>query len=488
VRELASILETSEETLSGEAQAKIGSVATMLGSAVHDEGPQYVRELSQLLHDLAEHEADRPPWRKAIDVLSKRKPTFLRFSDDERLLESEYNIDKVWQNPPAALRNLVRLASLDLEALHKAVTANDYPNVAGLEEQANDLLKQRFYDSWSQSKLAVRFRTEEKVLKILIRGETPGESQARFTSIGERSDGLRQFVSLTAFADPQPTVQAPILLIDEVETHLHYNAQADLVQMLAGQEIASKVIYTTHSMGCLPEDLGTGVRLVESQEPESFTSRIENAFWTSNRPGFSPLLFGMGASALAFIPLRNAVITEGASDIILWPRLLREATGRTHLDLQVAPGLSEADRPSIIVLDAEAPRTAYLLDADEGGNNLRSELIGAGISEQRIFSISDAGHPGLVVEDLLDATIYVLAVNAELHRSNGDEYSFPAHSLPEAGRPTAVKDWCSENDIREPGKVAVAYRVLEEGVGVPILAKPYRESLAQLFLDISAAL
>jgi predicted ATP-dependent endonuclease of OLD family len=54
----------------------------------------------------------------------------------------------------------------------------------------------------------------------------------------------------------------PILLLDEIETHLHYDAQADLAQMLAKQEIVAKVIYTTHSMGCLPEDLGTGVRFI----------------------------------------------------------------------------------------------------------------------------------------------------------------------------------------------------------------------------------
>jgi predicted ATP-dependent endonuclease of OLD family len=322
----------------------------------------------------------------------------------------------------------------------------------------------------------------------MVREETKGDPPPRFTSIEERSDGLRQFVALTAFADSHPTEKAPILLIDEVETHLHYNAQADLVQILAQQDIASKVIYTTHSIGCLPEDLGTGVRLVESQEPKSFTSRIENAFWSSNRPGFSPLLFGMGANALAFVPLRNAVITEGPSDIILWPRLLREATGRDHLDLQIAPGISKADQPSIIVLDSEAPRTAYLLDADKAGDRLRNELIGAGISVDRIFSVPREVRSGLVVEDLIDAAVYVQAVNEELRRSNGAANLYPVERLPDVGRPTAIKDWCRVNGINEPKKVAVAYRVIEEGIGVSISTEPYRESLTQLYLDITAAL
>lgn len=163
----------------------------------------------------------------------------------------------------------------------------------------------------------------------------------RLVAIAERSDGLRQYVSLLAFATLEKTEQPPILLIDEAEAHLHYDAQADLVQMFARQELATKVIYTTHSVGCLPEDLGTGVRLVEMNSPT--TSIIRNWFWETDEPGFSPLLFGIGAKALAFMPVRFALITEGATDIILLPTLFREATGKSSLGFQVVPGLSVAD-------------------------------------------------------------------------------------------------------------------------------------------------
>lgn len=487
VRSLASTLDTDAGTISDEAREKIGSVAAMLEDAVSDEGPKYLRELTQRLRDLAEHETGNPV-KQAIDILSERKPAFLFFSDEERLLESEYSLDEVWEDPPAALSNLAQLGDLDLQALHNAVAANDDPQVASIEERVNEQLKRRFYEAWSQSKVAVRFRTVDQVLKVLVREETVEERDVRFTSIAERSDGLRQFVALFAFAESQPSARAPILLIDELETHLHYDAQADLIQMLARQEIASKVIYTTHSIGCLPEDLGAGVRFVESNEPESFTSRIENAFWTSGRSGFSPLLFGMGASTLAFVPLRDAVVAEGPSDMILWPTLLREATNRTHLNFQVVPGLSEADRPGIIVLDGEAPRTAYLLDSDEGGNNLRGMLRRAGISEDRIFHIPDDQRQELVIEDLIDERVYVRAVNQELHRSNGSNYSFPSKALPAAGRPTAVETWCRENGISPPKKTAVAYRVLEEGLDQLVLAERYHEPLKRLFRSISAAL
>lgn len=487
VRSLASTLGTEAETISAEALNEIQSVTATLEEAVSNKKLKYLDDLIQKLHDLANYETG-DPVSQAVDILSRRKSKFLLFSDDQRQLQSEYNLDKVWEDPPTALGNLAQLANLDLEALHNAIVANDDAEVESILEQANEQLKQRFYEAWSQSDVAVRFRTDEQVLKVLVREEISGESRPRFTTIAERSDGLRQFVALVAFTALRPSEQIPILLLDEIETHLHYDAQADLVQMLAKQKIVTKVIYTTHSIGCLPEDLGTGVRFIESKEPESFTSRIENSFWSSDSSGFSPLLFGMGASTLAFISLRNAVIAEGPSDMILWPRLLREATGRTYLDFQIVPGLSKENRPGIILLDRQAPRTAYLLDSDDGGNDLRRELRGANIPEDRIFHIPHDEQQGLVVEDLIDAEVYIRAVNEELYRSHGSDYTFPSGRLPAASRPTAVKTWCSENNISEPKKVAVAYRILEEGVGEAVLAETHREPLKQLFVNIRATL
>lgn len=484
VENLASTLDTEVQTISDEGLEEIRSVTASLEDAVSDEGLKYLRDLKQQLRDLAEHETGNPV-QQSIDILSQRRPEFLLFSDEQRLLKSEYNLDKVWEDPPAALGNLAQLAGLDLEALHDAVSANDSPEAASIEERANEQLRRQF-EAWSQSEVAPRFRTQGQVLEVLVR--EPHESHAHFTTIAERSDGLRQFIVLLAFTVSKPSKQRRILLIDEAETHLHYDAQADLVQMLARQEIVTKVIYTTHSVGCLPEDLGTGVRFIESNEPESHTSRIENSFWTSNRPGFSPLLFGMGASTLAFITVRNAVIAEGPSDMILWPTLFREATGSAHLGFQVAQGLSKANLPQMIVLDSEAPRTAYLLDSDEGGNNIRSQLLSAGISEGRIFQIPDDRRQNLVIEDLIDADVYVRVVNEELRRSHDSGYSFPDNRLPVAGRPAEVEAWCDENGIRPPKKPAVAYRVLEEGIGQSVLAEHHYEPIKQLFTDISAAL
>lgn len=87
----------------------------------------------------------------------------------------------------------------------------------------------------------------------------------------------------------------PVLLIDEAETHLHFDAQADLVSVLLKSVDAEQVLYSTHSPGCLPSDLGTGIRLV-TRDPEDAASLIKSDFWAGQEPGFAPLLFAMGAA------------------------------------------------------------------------------------------------------------------------------------------------------------------------------------------------
>lgn len=482
VEDLVSALDTSVEMLSDESRDSIRSLAAAVENGVSDESPKYLHQLVQQLRHLADHE-EGDLHQDAINVLFNRRSRFLLFSDSERSLNSEYDLNEIWEDPPAALRNLARVAQLDLPSLYAATTASDPAQIASTLERANERLSRIFSETWSQSNVAASFRVDGQLLHILVR-----EPQARYTSIAERSDGLRQFVALLAFATLEHSERVPVLLIDEAETHLHYDAQADLVQMLTKQDVVCKVIYTTHSVGCLPEDLGTGVRLIETDDSDPYSSTIQNWFWQSDRPGFSPLLFGMGASTLAFIPVRHAVVTEGISDIILWPTLLREATGLSHLDFQVVPGLSEANRSEIVRLDHEAPRTVYLIDSDKGGQGLRKQLMKAGISADRILFIPDVKKQELVIEDLVDPEAYLRAINEELRRSCGQDAIFPRNRLPIAGRPKAVSDWCKTQGIKPPSKRAVAYRVLELGIGRSVLAERHTRPLQELYSTIKSLL
>lgn len=284
------VLTSEEETLTAEQQTALKDLAIELDDI--DDLPASLVQLRDSLWKVREHEAQPHPGDVVAGLLRKRLPSFLMFSDQHRHLDSQYDIAA---QHPRALRNLARLAGLDLQGLKQANAAGDQATVAELITAANERLQRYFSQAWTQAKVIVRFHTDAGMLHVFASNK-PGT----LIPLTERSAGMRQFVALVAFVE-QSGVANPVLLVDEAETHLHYDAQADLVNVFSEQRLVSKVIYTTHSAGCLPQDLGMGVRMIEACGPEGADpgewdrSRIRNWFWTDRggQHGFSPLFMAM---------------------------------------------------------------------------------------------------------------------------------------------------------------------------------------------------
>jgi len=298
------------------------------------------------------------------------------------------------------------------------------------------------------------------------------------TNIEERSDGLRTFVALSAFLASQGLDVPPILLIDEAETHLHYDAQADLIGVLLKQVDATQVFYTTHSPGCLPGDLGTGIRLLRRDTDQLSASVIRQDFWTNEEPGFAPLLYAMGASAAAFSACRRAVLAEGAADMILIPTLLRKANDLDDLDYQVAPGLSNANGFGMRVEEVAA-KVVYLLDGDAGGEEYRRQLVKAEVDAARIFALPD----GWASEDVINRNDFARIANTLLP----GEATVSESDL-EKGQPIvkSLEDWGKRLGVKIPGHVVIAYGLVNGARDLSFSPRG-KKVLVRLHHDIMAA-
>ena len=299
--ELVQALNTDETTLPKLTRECLRAV----GDAFAKDSDATRSELGGRLLELHEAESLPPPSARILDHLWKEKPPILFFDQADRDLKSEYDIKKYFfenlksrpptrkQPIPIALRNLCSCSRLELDQLYEAQLNDDRGKVRTLLEEAEESMNSLLTEAWTQSTLRLSLELDQYRLQILLKSE-----KGDYVKVVERSEGLRQFLALILFLSKRAgqTIK-PIVLIDEAEVHLHYDAQADLVQTLARQDLAAKVIYTTHSAGCLPEDLGSGVRMVATDEPHS---TIENWFWNTDRPGFSPLLFAMGQGNRTF--------------------------------------------------------------------------------------------------------------------------------------------------------------------------------------------
>jgi predicted ATP-dependent endonuclease of OLD family len=396
--------------------------------------------------------------QEARNRIHARTPRYVIFTDADRNLLGEYDIQgPAAEAPPPALANLARLAELDLVQLLVAIQEGDHGRMVTMQNRANGRLAEVFTRSWRQSVITVELNIQGTIIRILIK-----ENNDIVTSFDERSAGLRMFVALAAFVATKNIIIPPILLIDEAEMHLHYDAQADLVNMLLTQQEAAQVIYTTHSPGCLPPDLGTGIRVIAPRADNPAVSEARNAFWLGHVVGFSPLLLAMGAGAAAFTTTRYALLAEGASEMILLPSLIRAATGLDILQYQVAPGLSEAPTSQYPDLDLQAARVAFVVDGDSGGLTLRNRLEASGVPGNRIVTLDN-----MTLEDTVDLDAYRAAVHSEAVAANGKDLpEMPAGEYT-SPRAVAVKTWFEGAGLVAPSKIAVANRLVLDDKVVP---------------------
>jgi hypothetical protein len=451
------LAESDEEEIGGEAQAfrllghRIGPMLGQIDAKAKEgeeyEGPTWpefpksLRSLPADLEALTASEVDDRPLDKVEEALKGTVPRFLKFDEPARDLDSAYDLTEERPDDDRGIHNFLALAGTTWERAGAVSLQNDPGVTKVYVEDLDARLREKAALEWGQSDITIAVTLNPPTLSIVI-----SMQERDFIGFTDHSDGLKAFVALRAFvaraADEGAGVR-PIVLIDEADRHLHYDAQADLIRVLEEQDEAAQIIYTTHSAGCLPRDLGLGIRAivpktkkVAGELRQGDHSEAINRFWTMG-PGFSPLLLAMGAGAFAFAATQLAVITEGMSDALLLPTLLREAAGLERLSYQAVPGFAEATPDEINRFDLIAGRVAFLADGDDGGRRHVGKLRDNGIEAEQILYLGDDPKSGLSIEDLLAKSVYLKAVNGHLQAWH--HLDFPAGLMPEQGRSGAVE-------------------------------------------------
>jgi predicted ATP-dependent endonuclease of OLD family len=471
-------LRSNEDSLPAGVRKELAALAAVVVADIPEEfhgDPDIAEtELASALTAAAAYENEPAPAELINDILGNRVPRFLLFGDLERDLDTEYIWEEHAKAPPA-LDNLFELAGTDYKELQSAAMRDDRATLDALQEAANANLDEAF-KSWRQADIHVAFSADQRSLQLLIRDR----ATAKRTRLDERSAGLRSFVALIAFTALHGGGVRPVLLIDEAETHLHYGAQADLVRVFERQRAVETIIYTTHSIGCLPSDLGATIRVVSPVKGEQYRSTIHNSFWAAHgRAGLTPMMLAMGATALAFTPSRRAVIGEGPSEAILLPSLVREALPPAQQDeplgYQVAPGISEVDPDEASDLEMEAGGVAYLIDCDNGGRNHRRKLSERAKQEGRVVELGDGSEEGLTIEDFVAPNVLVDALNRMLdRRGEAGTHRVAVENLPAFGRARYLSEWCDQMGV-QLRKARLAQEALDIGRDRGHLGDPRRK-------------
>ena len=186
--------------------------------------------------------------------------------------------------------DLLTLGGSDFKAISEAARQDSKLRLFTLLTRINRRLEKFFALYWKQEPLSMQLSIVHDQVVVMVRNH---ETDIH-TELSQHSDGFRSFLALVAFVAVRAAGEVkPILLVDEADMHLHYDAQAALVDMFTQQTFAAKIIYTTHSAGCLPEDLGLSVHQIRLSRNSD--SEVVNGVW-ANSAGVRLLLLAMGAS------------------------------------------------------------------------------------------------------------------------------------------------------------------------------------------------
>ncbi|WP_299362604.1 AAA family ATPase [Winogradskyella sp.] len=436
-------------------------------------------QLLESLKDLMIKESQEHPEQMFMEYLSSKRPKIVFFDKENRDLKETYSFSEI-ENPPPSLRNLFSVAEIENKKLMEAIQNGDSGLQESIIEDGNLNLKSKYNSYWNQADVFPRIKLENNEIRILLRFVNS------YNNISDRSDGLKQFIALLAFALNNDKHNELILLIDEAEIHLHYAAQADIVELFEKQKIVNSIFYSTHSAGCLPSDLGTGIRVIQpikENQKETTKSEIKNSIW-SNTAGFSPILLAMGANIIAFSLTRKALIAEGPSDTILLPRLLREATLTNELDFQIAPGLASISIEKCKELDLEASRVSFIVDGDNGGEKIKKKLIEAKFRPNKIISLPK-NH---ILEDFIDKEVLLKATNSIISKFQENTLNLKPSNIPNNGSIKFLEDQCKVQGIKFPGKVLIAEELVSLGYNELILKSNNRNKLLKVFDKITKSL
>lgn len=446
----------------------------------------YLQELQRLVDFEKKHEPEAEAW----NALAAKIPKIVNFTPDYRRVNIPYEIlnfgeaDK--EQPSRALMEMIHIAELDIETLKSVIESGDAAAREGIITAANSTLSEKFSEKWSQSDAVLHFQVTETELNVVVKNTSNFDSKYRFTNLEQRSDGYRQFIALQLFILSHD-LQGAILLLDEIEHHLHYDAQADLVQMLQREPRVGQVVYSTHSIGSLPEDLGLGVRLVRWNPQNPKRSIIVNKFWQQEGDaGFKPLLFGMGATTLAFFPTRKALVSEGPTELLLLPKMLKQSLGVDSLDFQVVHGLANLSPTGLSMVDRVGSGVCYLVDNDAAGSKIRSNLEAVGVKASSIFCVSDFLKSAVTTEDLIDADVWMRAVNDVASIAGVNENVIKSKAdVPENDRIKALPAKLKQS------KISFCYsiiRQLEENPDLSIISKAAKPGLKRVTGKLTALL
>ncbi len=195
-------------------------------------------------------------------ILNKMHKSIFWTAEDRYLLSQPINLSTFASDPDIIsipLRNCFALAGINgqAEIARKISMISDSTEREYLEDILGEKVTEHIQTAWPMHRIKITFDISDGLINFHIHDL---EAKERAKTADQRSDGFKQFISflLTISAENKSNVlRQSILLLDEPETHLHPQAQEDLLKELTditNNDRDNIVFFATHSNYMIDKD------------------------------------------------------------------------------------------------------------------------------------------------------------------------------------------------------------------------------------------
>lgn len=188
-------------------------------------------------------------------IYSNSHKTIFWTAEDRYLISQPVNLNQFATDPESTsipLKNCFALAGISgTEQIKIALSSiNDSTEREHLQNRLGETVTQHINKAWPQHKIKITFNVSDGLINFHVHDS---DIPVKAKTADQRSDGFRQFISflLTVSAQRENNeLTKTILLLDEPETHLHPQAQEELLKELikiSEFEKQNIVFFATHS-------------------------------------------------------------------------------------------------------------------------------------------------------------------------------------------------------------------------------------------------
>lgn len=208
-------------------------------------------------------------------VLQKSHKSIFWTAEDRYLISQPINLDQFASTPDDVsipLKNCFLLADIKENEIQSKISglANDSTEIEELQNNLGEAVTKHIKRAWPEHPIEITFLITSGLIHFHVKDL---KVKGRAKTANQRSDGFRQFISflLTISAESEKNqLSNSILLLDEPETHLHPQAQENLLQELIkitknkGNNIA---FFATHSNYMIDkEDLSRNFKIKKEKD------------------------------------------------------------------------------------------------------------------------------------------------------------------------------------------------------------------------------